>query len=81
MGASVTRLLEVIRRTSVETVCPGHNDVISGVTALEAGERYLEENTAARRARKALSRARARIILRANKYFALPEQCKHLISN
>ena len=62
-------------------MCPGHNDVITGLTALEAGERYLEENTLTRRAKKTLSRARAGAILRANKYFVMPELCKELVAN
>ena len=62
-------------------MCPGHNDVITGLNALEAGERDLEENTVPRRARKTLSRARAGAILRANKYFVMPELCKELVAN
>lgn len=62
-------------------MCPGHNDVITGLAALEVGEKYLEENTVTRRARKTVSRARAGLILRANKYFVMPELCKELIAN
>lgn len=81
MGASVTRLLELISSSGVGLVCPGHNDVMDGDTAIRAGHTYLEQNTTQRRITKFWSRRRAEIILKSNKYFRLPRYFKETLAN
>ena len=68
MAASVKRILEIVRRSDVDLVLPGHNDVLSKDQSIEACERHLKSCATGRIFRKSLSRTRASLFLSLNHF-------------
>jgi len=81
MVDSVKRLLELAKLDTINTVLPGHNDVIDSATMVRQGEQYIVQHGWRRRIRKGLSRMRANVILKGNSIVKLPEAFKEVISN
>jgi len=82
MKESVERLLHLCEdRSKVETILPGHNQVLTREEGVRAANFYLDAYSTPRTMRKGLSRMRASCILRCNQTLPLPEFCRELLSN